>query len=173
MSKLLITPYSALLPTVRRLKPSHVLSVLADPVVERPESIAPGRHLQISMDDIAEPIADRMVPSRQHVANILSFGREWDKEAPLLVHCWAGISRSTAAAYILLCDMHGPGHELTIAKALRFFAPYAQPNSLMVRHADTLLGRSSRMIQAVEALGQASIATEGEIVELPLSLEEL
>jgi predicted protein tyrosine phosphatase len=173
MPKLLITPYSELLPAVRRHRPSHVLSVLADPVVETPKGIAPERHLQISMHDIFEPADDMVAPSRDHIAHILSFGRGWDRSEPFLVHCWAGISRSTAAAYILLCDMHGPGHELTIAKALRFHAPHAQPNSLMLRHADVLLGRRSAMIEAVQSLGEAVPATEGEIVELPLALEEM
>lgn len=173
MSRLLITPYSALVPAVRRHKPSHVLSVLADPVVETPEGIARDRHLQISMHDIAEPAESMIVPSSDHVASILAFGRGWDKRKPFLVHCWAGISRSTAAAYILLCDMHGPGHEHTIAKALRFHAPHAQPNQLMVRYADALLERKNRMIEAVQSLGAAVPAVEGEVVEIPLALEEL
>lgn len=173
MPKLLITPYSELLASVRRHKPSHVLSVLADPIVERPESIAPERHLQISMHDIAEPMADMVTPSRQHIERILSFGRGWERTQPFLVHCWAGISRSTAAAYILLCDMHGPGHEQRIAKALRFHAPHAQPNSLMVRHADAVLGRKGQMIEAVESIGEPIFVLEGEVVELPLALEEL
>jgi predicted protein tyrosine phosphatase len=173
MPRLLISPYSELLPAVRRHKPSHVLSVLADPVVERPASIAPDRHLQISMHDIYEPTDEMVAPSPRHIARILSFGRGWDRTLPFLVHCWAGISRSTAAAYILLCDMHGPGHELTIAKALRFHAPHAQPNPLMVSHADTLLGRKSRMIDAVRALGEGVPAAMGEVVQLPIALEEL
>jgi predicted protein tyrosine phosphatase len=52
-------------------------------------------------------------------------------------------------------------------------APHAQPNRLMIRHADLLLGRGGRMIAAVEAMGEARPVWEGEIVELPLSLDEL
>ena len=113
------------------------------------------------------------MPESGHVGDLIAFGKSWDSTAPLLVHCWAGISRSTAAAYILLCDLHGPGHEGRIAQGLRFHAPHAQPNRLLVRHADSLLGRGGRMIAAVDNMSEARAVTQGEIVELPLALDEL
>src|SRR3977135_73789 len=97
----------------------------------------------------------------------------WARPPPCLCKWWAGISRSTAAAYILLCDLHGPGQEHRIAQGLRFHAPHAQPNRLLIRHAALLLGRDGRMIGAVEKMGEASAVTEGEVVELPLALDEL
>jgi predicted protein tyrosine phosphatase len=69
--------------------------------------------------------------------------------------------------------VHGAGHEEQIAQALRFHAPHAQPNRLMIRHADTLLNRKGRMIAAVEAMSHARPVSEGEVVQLPLSLDEL
>ena len=51
-------------------------------------------------------------PGAQHIDGLLDFGRDWNAEAPMLIHCWAGISRSMAAAYILLCDRLGTGHEV-------------------------------------------------------------
>ena len=74
---------------------------------------------------------------------------------------------------ILLCDLHGPGHEGRIADALRFHVPYAQPNRLMIRHADHLLARNGRMIMAIESMRPAAPAWEGQIVQLPISLDEL
>lgn len=91
----------------------------------------------------------------------------------MLVHCWAGVSRSTAAAYVILCDRLGPGRELEIARALRWRAPHACPNSLMVRLADEALGRNGRMTGAVEEMGRGIVVAEGERVELPLSLDAL
>ena len=73
----------------------------------------------------------------------------------------------------MLCDMHGPGHEDAIARALRERAAHAQPNKLMIRHADMLLNREGRMIAAVEAMGPGRIVWEGEVVELPLTLADL
>jgi predicted protein tyrosine phosphatase len=142
-----------------------------DLVVETPSSIRPERHLRINVHDIAEPMEGAIAPDPSHIAEILAFGKEWDQTAPFLVHCWAGISRSTAAAFILLNQIHGPGKEYDIGQTLRFYAPHAQPNRLMIRHADKLMGREGRMIGAVDDMGEAR-SFEGEIVELPLTLEE-
>ena len=173
MSRVLITPYSALEDAVRRHRPSHLLTLLDEPFVPTPANIHPDRHLRLRMHDIVEPVDGGVMPESSHVADLIAFGQTWDRTAPLLVHCWAGISRSTAAAYILLCDLHGPGQEERIAQGLRFHAPHAQPNRLLVRHADLLLGRDGRMVAAVETMGQARAVLEGDVVELPLTLDEL
>jgi len=173
MSRILIAPYVALADAVRVHKPSHVLSVLSDPVVPTPKGVAPHCHLCISVDDILEPTETFVVPARNHIAEILAFGRGWNQRQPFLVHCWAGISRSTAAAFILLNDIHGPGYEEVIARGLRFHAPHAMPNRLMVRHADELMNRAGRMIRAVEAMSESNPATQGDVVGLPVSLEDL
>jgi predicted protein tyrosine phosphatase len=173
MSQILIAPYSLLTETVRRHRPSHLLTLMVEPHVETPESILPHRHLRLCVHDIAEAVEGSVAPEEAHIVELLGFSRSWDRSAPFLVHCWAGISRSTAAAYIVLCDLHGPGHEYEIAKALRLRAPHAQPNRLMIRHADALLGRGGEMMASVETMGEARPAWEGEVVELPLALEEL
>jgi predicted protein tyrosine phosphatase len=172
MSHLIVTPYSALETTVLRQRPSHVLTLMAEPV-ETPRTIEPERHLRIVVHDVAEAVEGAVAPARDHIIDILAFARGWDRNRPFLVHCWAGISRSTAAAYIVLCDIHGPGHEVAIAQGLRFRAPHAQPNPLMIRHADALMAREGRMIEAIQAMGEARVVWEGEVTELPLTLEEL
>ena len=88
----------------------------------------------------------------------------------MLVHCWAGISRSMAAAYTLLCDRVGPGYEFDIARALRARAAHACPNALIVALADRALGRGGRMIEAVAGMGRGEIVAEGCCVEFPLTL---
>jgi predicted protein tyrosine phosphatase len=172
MSHLIVTPYSALETTVLRRRPSHVLTLMDEPV-ETPPTIEPKRHLRILVHDVTEPVEGAVAPARDHIIDILAFARGWDQSRPFLVHCWAGISRSTAAAFIVLCDIHGPGHEDAIARGLRVRAPHAQPNRLMIRHADALLGSAGRMIQAIEALGEARVAAEGAVTELPLRLDAL
>ena len=86
----------------------------------------------------------------------------------MLVHCWAGISRSMAATYIILCDRFGRGSELMAARAIRSRAPHAYPNALLVRHADELLGRQGRMIEAIRSIGAGKMVAEGDVVEFPL-----
>ena len=172
MSSILITPFSAIDETVRRFRPSHLLTLMVEPFVPTPASIRPDRHLRVSVHDVIEPADGILCPDLNHVAGLLDFARGWDRASPFLIHCWAGISRSTAAGYIVLCDLHGPGHERRIAQMLRFHAPYAQPNRLMIRHADQLLERKGRMIAAIGELPSPQPAWEGEVVRLPIVLEE-
>jgi predicted protein tyrosine phosphatase len=172
MPRLLISSYALIADTVRRHRPSHMLSLM-DELVETPPTIQPECHFRIRVHDIVEHAEGAIAPAPNHVEDILTFGRSWRREAPFLVHCWAGISRSTAAAYTLLCDIRGPGHEDAIARELRELAPHAQPNRLMIRHADHLLGRGGRMIDAVQAMGEARIVWESELVEMRLLAEQL
>lgn len=79
----------------------------------------------------------------------------------MLIHCFAGISRSTAAAYILACHFGAPGQEDSIANTLRRASPAATPNNLMVALADDLLNRDGRMIAAIRSIGRGADAFEG------------
>jgi predicted protein tyrosine phosphatase len=172
MPRLLISSYAAVADTIRRHKPSHMLTLM-DEHVETPPAIQPERHHRIRVNDIVEPAEGAIAPAADHIEGLLSFAKTWTREAPFLVHCWAGISRSTAAAYILLCDIRGPGHEAAIAQELRAQAPHAQPNRLMIRHADRILDREGRMIAAVEAMGEARVIWDAEVVEMRLLAEDL
>jgi predicted protein tyrosine phosphatase len=89
-----------------------------------------------------------VLPCETHVAELITFARDWDRQAPLLIHCWAGISRSTAAAFISLCALNPEGSELELARALRRASPTAYPNRLLVALADEILTRDGRKIEA-------------------------
>ncbi len=174
MPMILVTPLSAVEDTIRRYRPSHLATLLSpEHMIETPAGIESARHLRLGVNDVAEAWAGDVPPDERHVAELLAFGRGWQADAPMLVHCWAGISRSTAAAFILLCDRLGPGSETQIAQGLRYRAPHANPNPLLVRLADDALGRGGRMVEAVRAIGQGRIVAEGEVVELPLAPGEL
>jgi predicted protein tyrosine phosphatase len=171
---ILVTPLSAIEASIRRYRPSHVVTLLSPDHMIPPQSgFEPDRHLRIALDDVSDAWLSACPPSAAQVQNLIDFGRGWTAEAPLLVHCWAGVSRSTAAAYILLCDKLGPGVEFDIARALRSRAPHACPNTLMVQLADDALGRNGRMVSAIESIGRGTIVAEGCCVELPVSLEAL
>ena len=172
MPRLLISSYAAIADAILRHRPSHMLTLM-DEHVPTPPEIPAERHHRIRVHDIVEPAEGAIPPSMDHIDGLLTFARTWTREAPFLVHCWAGISRSTAAAYILLCDIRGPGYEAEIARELRELAPHAQPNRLMIRHADQLLAREGRMIAAVESMGEARIVWETEVVELNALAEKL
>ena len=168
MPLILITPLSAVPEAIRSHAPSHIVTLLsAQYMIETPAGFAADRHLCLSVHDIADPQADQ-APARAHVERLLEFGRGWDAQAPMLVHCWAGVSRSTASAYAILCDRAGPGTERDIARRLRERAPHAQPNRLIVRLADEALGRDGAMVRAVDEMGSGVMVTEGYPVEMPL-----
>lgn len=139
----------------------HLISVINQQMLPpTPPGIVAEAHLRLAMNDIAQPLAGLVHPTAEHVGAILEFSRRWDRNGPLVVHCLAGISRSTAAAYIALCD-HNPGvGEDTIARQLRAASLTATPNSLMIAIADRLLGRHGRMIAAIGALGPGLPAQE-------------
>ncbi|MCJ7527344.1 MAG: protein tyrosine phosphatase, partial [Methyloceanibacter sp.] len=101
---------------------------------------------------------------------LITFARDWDRQAPLLIHCWAGISRSTAAACISLCALNPEGSELELARTLRRASPTAYPNRLLVALADEILTRNGRMMTAVEDIGRGKLAEEAEVFALPALL---
>jgi predicted protein tyrosine phosphatase len=125
------------------------------------------RHLRLAFHDIVEPVPGLVVPDRDMMQAVLKFGRDSEPQRALLIHCWAGISRSSAAAFAIACDRN-PGFERDIAVELRRRSPSATPNRLMVRLADDLLERDGRMIAAIEGIGRGAEAREGEPYELPL-----
>ena len=139
----------------------HIVSLLKDvDRVRRPDSIPPANHLVLSMDDIAEPLDGYLPPDDDHVTRLIAFVRNWDRVNPLVVHCFAGISRSTAGAYVCACTLNPTRSELAIARDLRRLSVTASPNPRIVAIADRLLGRSGRMVDAIAAIGAGQMAYE-------------
>ena len=101
-----------------------------------------------------------MLPNTGHVAKLIDFVRSWDKQAPILIHCYAGLSRSTAAAFISLCALNPRSPEDAIARALRQSSDTATPNRLFVALADKVLRREGRMIAALDSMGENRTAYE-------------
>lgn len=172
MPMIVVTPLSALESSIARYRPSHVVTLLSpDHMIDTPNGFPADRHLRLGMNDVAEAWESDCAPCADHVRTLIDFGRGWNAEAPMIVHCWAGVSRSMAAAFTLLCDRAGPGTEADIARVLRTRAPHAYPNPLLVRLADEALEREGRMVAAAASIGRGSIVAEGCCVELPLVLE--
>jgi len=172
MSALVVAPLSAVPDCIRRFGPSHLVTLLSpEYMIDTPDGLDPMRHLRLAIDDITEPWTGRSHPTEAHICDLLAFTREWDGRAPALFHCYAGVSRSMAAAFTVLCDRLGPGSEAAIARLMREKAPHADPNRLIVRIADSLLGRGGDMVRAVDSIGRGTLVVEGKPVHLPLSLE--
>jgi len=149
--------------TVRETGARHVVTLIKDiSLVHRPATITPENHLLLDMDDITDHIEGYVAPAEEHVGDLLRFVRSWDRAAPLVVHCYAGISRSTAGAFVTACALNPRRDELTIARALRAASYTATPNIRIVSLADRMLGRNGRMVTAIQSIGpgMAAYATE-------------
>jgi predicted protein tyrosine phosphatase len=147
-------------------KPSHVLSLIS-PDAEPP--LCPGAdHLILRFNDINEPRPGLTSPSAESVASLNEFSNYWPGEAPLLAHCWAGISRSPAAAYIIACARNAPGTEIALARQLRAASPEATPNPWMIALADTLLSRNGNMSLAIAGIGRGREAGQGGLFTLEI-----
>ena len=160
---------AALPDTVKATGASHVLTVMANvDQVQRPESVLPANHLKISMDDITEQMDGFVAPSDSHIEQVLNFVRGWDRGAPLVVHCYAGISRSTASAFAAVCALNPHRDEISIARQIRAASPIAQPNRLIVGLADKALGREGRMLRALDEMGPSTMLVEGRPLHIDL-----
>ncbi len=155
--------------TVEDTGARHVVSLLGDEMtIVRPPGITPENHLWLRLHDISAPLDGYIVPGETHIAELLQFVRDWDRGAPLVVHCFAGISRSTASAFASVCALNPHRDESSIAQALRAASPTATPNIRIVSIADKLLGRDGRMVAAIETIGRGVMAEEATPFRLDL-----
>lgn len=150
------------------IQPRRLLSLLA-PTMQpvRPNGLTAAQHLHLTFHDIVEPRDGLLHPTEQQVGEIIAFARAWNHAGPMLVHCWAGVSRSTAAAYIMLCALNDAGLEREFALLLRQDSPTATPNRLMVAHADRLLDRGGRMIYCIDQIGTGAFTDVGQPFAMP------
>jgi predicted protein tyrosine phosphatase len=134
---------------------SHVLSIL-DPGYPSPPAFGSfGEHerLELRFNDIIDERADAIAPRREDIETLLLFGRSLLRESPsnahLLVHCHAGVSRSTAAMALILAQSRPDrpaAHALAEVVRIR---PQAWPNLRMIELGDALLGRGGEIVAAV------------------------
>ena len=118
-------------------------------------------HLKLTFNDINVDTPGLISPRVADAKRLITFIRDWDKKQPMLIHCWAGISRSTASAFAALCILRPDENEMDIAKELRKASPSATPNRMITLQVDELLGRKGRMLKAVESIGRGADAYEG------------
>lgn len=135
--------------------------------VETPPGVEAGRHLVINVSDITEAREGEILAGAAHIQRFIDVAEGWDRAAPLLIHCYAGVSRSTAAAFIAACMLRPDRSEAEWAGAIRAASPTATPNLHLVRLADDMLGRGGRMADAIAAIGRGADCFEG----VPFALE--
>lgn len=165
---LIVCPLHEVDEALRIWRPSHVIG-LASPGAETAALPPNVKRLQLTFNDIAEPRPGLQAVSAEDVARLLAFARDRPRDAPLLIQCWAGVSRSPAAAYVVACMLTRPGDEGRLAKQLRAAAPFATPNPRLVALADQALDRGGAMIEAINGIGRGAETSLGRTFELPLA----
>jgi predicted protein tyrosine phosphatase len=164
-----VCPLSRIAATVESSGASHLVSLINDgALVVRPQSIPEANHLFLGINDITEPQDGMVLPGEEHVRQLIAFAESWERRQPMVVHCYAGISRSTAAAFITVCVTQPRRGEAEIAQRLRRASRFATPNALLVAIADDILGRNGRMVDAITAIGRGEMAIESVPFALPL-----
>ena len=152
---------------------THVLSIL-DPGHPDPadfSSYAPHKRLTLRFDDIIDPAPGMLPPEREHIEQLLAFGEGLatagsDPLSHLLVHCHAGISRSTASMTILLAKAWPAREADALFAHVREIRPQAWPNSLMISLADDLLGRNGELNDALRRHYGEQIRRKPDLAEM-------
>lgn len=163
--RLIVCPGSAVEALLAREPIDHVLTLVSPDAEVRPRPVAT---TVLRFNDITEARPGMVEPSAEIIREIMVLRHELPAEATLLVHCFAGVSRSPAAAYILACAASVPGDEPSIARRLRAASPKATPNALMVSLADDILQRGGAMSAAIAAIGRGADAYEGDVIDWTL-----
>lgn len=137
---------------------SHVLSIL-DPDHPVPQAFGSfGEHakLELRFHDVLDPAPGEIAPAPEDVARLLAFGRDLDAEPPaeahLLVHCHAGISRSTAAMTLMLAQSMPECSAEAIVRTVFSIRDKAWPNLRMIEMGDDRLGRHGTLAAAAARL---------------------
>ena len=147
---------------------THILSIL-DPEWPDPEAFqAFDPHFRAIMrfHDAIEPDRDILLPQKSDVEAILSFGRDAAEAGGLLIHCHAGISRSTAATLMILAQARPDEREDELADRLLQTRPQAWPNSRMITFADELLDREGRLMAATAGIYAQQLVRRPDLAEI-------
>lgn len=159
---IIVGPLTQVQPLIDAHGVSHVVTLLApDTPHPAPQGVAREKHLRLYFHDIVQDLDGHVPPRAADAEKLIGFLEAWDREHPMLIHCWAGISRSTAAAFTALCLFRPQADEEQLAFELRAASPSATPNRLIVSLADQVLGRAGRMVKAIERIGRGADAFEG------------
>jgi predicted protein tyrosine phosphatase len=150
---------------------SHVLSIL-DPDWPVPTAFGSfGEHerLELRFFDVIEPDAAAIPPQAGHVEQLLAFGRDLMAEPPaqahLLVHCHAGVSRSSASMALILAQALPQRPAGDIFEEVLRIRPHVWPNLRIVELGDAVLGRGGELIAGVQNVYRRQIALRPELVE--------
>ena len=125
------------------------------------------RRLELRFDDVIEPAPDKIMPGEDDVARILAFGRSLAEEpgARLLVHCHAGISRSTAAMLLILAQSLPDQKADALVETVHGIREKAWPNLRLVELGDAMLQRRGSLVRQVHELHRLQLQLRPHLAE--------
>lgn len=158
MTLIVVAPLARIAEMAVRHRAREMISLMAkEQTFHRPAVIQAQRHLLLHMNDITfKGTGNLVAPDITHVEKIIAFAGEWDRSAPLLIHCWMGVSRSPAAALIAALSLAPDQDDTALAQRLRKASPYATPNMRIIEIGDEILGRNGRLVAAVRGIGRGA-----------------
>jgi predicted protein tyrosine phosphatase len=151
---------------------THVLSILDPDAPEPPAFGSFGEHSRVELrfNDVIEELPDRVVPGAQQVQQILVLGRDLTAspraDAHLLVHCHAGVSRSTAAMTLILAQACPDRSGVEIVNEVLRIRSRAWPNLRIIELGDKLLGRGGDLTSVVPIAYRLQLQRRPELAEI-------
>ena len=118
--RLYVCSMTKVVDTVRASGARSLVTILtAGASLVRPCGIPRERHLSIAVSDIETNTNGHILAGEEHIDRLLAFFEQWDQTDPLVIHCYAGVSRSPAAAYVAACALAPHRCEFEVARELR------------------------------------------------------
>jgi predicted protein tyrosine phosphatase len=172
-SRLYVCPLQHVEKTVAETGAECLVSVLdAADIPPTPQSIAPHCHFKIATDvELPCNLKTLNPETLRPLQNLVAFARAWSQSAPIVVHCKAGLSRSTAAAFAILCALNETTIEEAIAQTMRHNSAQADPDALITAFADKVLVRDGRMRRAIANMSEAMPAETGTPFSMPTRIQ--
>lgn len=137
--------------TSETIIPKPKVVTLLDP--RRSIVVEPDLHIKC-FDHCSEKSEDQG-PTRDHIKQLIDFGKELTEDDYILVHCEAGISRSSAATIIIMVSHYGINQIGRIIPLIRAINLIAHPNRLMIRYADQMFGLKGTLNKVVQSLDRS------------------
>ncbi|NHK28941.1 hypothetical protein FF098_013545 [Parvularcula flava] len=166
---IILCPYDRVEAALKKFEPDRVITIMDTVGSANFAGIPPERHLKIGYTMAEAARTQKCAPhcDTVRIRQMIDFaaGNDWSK--PLLVHCRLGLSRSPAAALIIQCALSPDIPEVRFAEDMRTLSRDVEPSFMMLAQADDLLQRDGRMLDALDAMGESSGASVGEILRIP------
>lgn len=166
-SAIIISPYQHLRAVFDQTDISHVISILGRSDNLEWPPVSTRMALRLAFDDIIYSSGSFVAPSRNQIADLIEFARDWNGSNTLLVHCRAGSSRSPAAAIIAAAALGRPDTE-TLVIQVRTAKAYFRPNETMLKLADDLLGSGSNLAGLARSMPVPTRTDEWGPATIPL-----